>query len=628
MASNGKLAYSSLAELKATHSSLLKRYGEFDNPESLGTQPQPPDLMAQVQEFIQRGRATGAMLDNLDDRWDSQGLLDYWATVLYQAGDPEIKAHGRTSLEEFDPALAPELTEDKCPYLGLDAFQESNQQYFFGRDFLVKNLLELLRQQHLLIVIGPSGSGKSSLVLAGLLPALKQGQLPGSQTWRYFEPLIPGADPLISLARRVKPVAENAAWTARQVELFKQDPTQLRRLLEAQSSAPTVLIVDQFEELFTLTNDLSAARAFCDNLLHLVTDTPHIVILTVRSEFEAQVARLGDFFAPFQAGRFQVTPLSASQLREAIEKPADLAGLKFEAGLVDALVNDILGEPAGLPLLQFTLLELWRRQKNRVTWQSYKDLGGVREALTHEADRFYAKLLPQEQSVVRRVLTRLGWTDGGVEVLRNRVTRDVLHKAGGSPDSTDRVLGKLVKARLLRLTKDELAASGQTSLNDQFEVAHEALIRNWRSLVRWLEEERETMRQRLRLRAAAEQWRTHDKDPGGLLGGSLLAEALNYHDLDKLEEEFVQTSQAAAEAAEREAKAAQQREAEARQRELEQARELAEAERQRAEEQRRANRRLRWAVAALWLNSAKKQPSCRRPKRMRQRTKPRNRQVI
>jgi actin-related protein len=601
MISNGAQAYHSLTELKATHSRLLKSYGQFDQNEAWAPPRLPPELLAQMREFIRRGRATGAILDNLDDRWDSQGMLDYWATVLYQAGDAKDKETGRVALAEFDPELAPTLAESQCPYQGLSAFQEAKQQYFFGRDFLVQSLLELLSQQRLLAVIGPSGSGKSSLALAGLLPALKQGKLPDSQTWRYFDALIPGADPLLSLARRVKPAHEPAiAWQAQHVALFKQDPAHLRRLVEAQTSAPAVLVVDQFEELFTLANDQEAVSAFCANLLRLAEGGPHTVILTLRSEFEPHVARLGDFYAAFQQGRFQVTPLSASQLREAIEEPAKLVGLKFEVGLVEALVNEILGEPAGLPLLQFTLLELWRRrEKNRVTWQAYKTLGGAREALTHVADRFYENLIPQEQEIVRRALTRLGWTDGGVEVLRNRVAREVLHKVCGTPDGTDRVLDKLVNARLLSLTKDELMAADKVSPNDQFEVAHEALIRNWRRLVRWLEEERETMRQRLRLRAQAEQWRAHDKDPGGLLGGSLLAEALRYHDLDKLEEEFVQASQAAAEAAERASQEAQQREAEARQRELTQARELAEAERHRAEEQRRAIRYLRRAALAM-----------------------------
>src|SRR5262245_2149171 len=601
MISNGAQAYHSLTELKATHSRLLKSYVQFDQREATAPPRLPPELLAQMREFIRRGRATGAILDNLDDRWDSQGMLDYWATVLYQAGDAKDKETGRVALAEFDPELAPKLAESQCPYQGLSAFQEAKQQYFFGRDFLVQSLLELLSHQRLLAVVGPSGSGKSSLALAGLLPALKQGKLPDSQTWRYFDALIPGADPLVSLARRVKPAHEPAiAWQAQHVALFEQDPAHLRRLLEAQTSAPAVLVVDQFEELFTLANDQEAVRAFCANLLRLAEGGQHTVILTLRSEFEPHVARLGDFYAAFQQGRFQVTPLSASQLREAIEEPAKMVGLKFEAGLVEALVNEILGEPAGLPLLQFTLLELWRRrEKNRVTWQAYKTLGGAREALTHVADRFYENLIPQEQEIVRRALTRLGWTDGGVEVLRNRVAREVLHKVGGTPDGTDRVLEKLVNARLLSLTKDELAPADKVSPNDQFEVAHEALIRNWRRLVRWLEEERETMRQRLRLRAQAEQWRAHDKDPGGLLGGSLLAEALRYHDLDKLEEEFVQASQAAAEAAERASQEAQQREAEARQRELTQARELAEAERQRAEEQRRANRYLRRAAPAM-----------------------------
>jgi len=587
--------FPSFAPLRTAHSELLKRHRESGNT---------PEFLAEVETFIRRGQATGALLDAEDDRWASQSLLDYWVSMMYRAGHEPPEA----TLAEFDPALAPELDDVLCPYVGLDAFREGNHNVFFGRQRLVEEMVGWLKENSLLAVVGASGSGKSSLVRAGLLPALKAGAVPGSQGWHYYPTMVPGSSPLANLVRLVlnelieliEPSnVDEAESVQHHLARCQQEPGHLFHLINEFHRAPIVLVVDQFEELFTLCDDDSVRQAFIDNLLGLVqsseaSEARHIVILTMRIDFEPHVARLPTFQPLFEEAQVRVTPLNAGELREAIEGPAELVGLKFEEGVVDALLQDILGEPAALPLLQFTLLKLWEsREHNRVTWEAYRRLGGGRLALARSADQFYEGLIPEEQMTTRRILLRMVRPGEGLEITSNRIRRQTLYQAGEARDRIDRVLDKLVQARLVCLTK------GDTLADVQVEVAHEALVRNWPRLVDWLEEEREEMRRRLRLTAAAEQWAALGRDTEALLRGSLLDEALRYEDLNELEDEFVRASQAAVEEARRKEEEARQRELEQAQRLAEEQRRRAEAEHQRAEEQARAARRLRLLLAAL-----------------------------
>lgn len=560
--------FTSVAALKAAHSALLRRYREGlgagsvhdNNAQGLSA------LLPDIKNFIALGRETGAYIEAEDERAASQAYLDYWVSVVYRAGlERDESAHYEATLADFNPNLAPSLPEEACPYVGLDTFQEQNRNIFFGRETLVEEMLKRLDAERLLAVVGSSGSGKSSAVLAGLLPALKAGRLEGSGGWNYYPPMIPGANPLLNLALAVMPEGERQAiWVEKQAELFMGDAGHLRGLLEENAPGrPSVLIIDQFEEIFTLCNDEALLSAFVNNLLGLVTDEglQHRIILTMRTEFQEQMPRLDALYQLFQKGLVQIMALSESGVREAIERPAERAKLEFQKGVVDSLVKEIVGEPAGLPLLQFTLLELWRRRnRNRITMDAYESLGGARRALTNCANRFYEGLFPAEQVVAQRIFLRLSWTGDGVEVLRNRACRRELRKVGGSSDQVDAVLQKLVEARLVRLSRDEFAVGDRESLDDRFEVAHEALIRNWLVRATWFQAERDTLRQRVRLRSAAEQWKLHQEDPGGLLGGSLLDEALQYTDLDDLENKFVQKSKDAQESAQQEQEAARLRE--------------------------------------------------------------------
>lgn len=249
-------AFASLVALRAAHTDLLKR---------LRAEGESPELLATVEQFLARGVATGTLLVEEEDRWTAQSLLDYWNTTLYRAGTPTAD----TALADFDPRQAPELDDSMCPYLGLDAFSEAHADMFFGRRRLVAEVVERLGDQRLLAIGGPSGSGKSSFVRAGLIPALSSGAVSGSDQWRILPPLVPGSAPLDALDR-----ALNAAPSG--------SPAQ-----------PLLIVIDQFEETFTLCTDEAQRSAFFIRLVELTSDQSlgHRVIITMRSDFESYVAR-------------------------------------------------------------------------------------------------------------------------------------------------------------------------------------------------------------------------------------------------------------------------------------------------------------------------------------------------
>jgi hypothetical protein len=595
---SGASPFQNLKELRASHSGLLRRLREDGDVRR---------FTPEVVTFIRRGRATGARLDVEQDRWDAQRSLDYWSTMLYRVGLEPPEA----TLEDFDVSQAPKLSDDLCPYLGLDAFQKQDEENFFGRRELVSKMIGRLGGERLLAVIGPSGSGKSSLVRAGILPALERGALPDSEGWHYFErPMVPGSDPLANLARMLSPAsaAPSAAGLAEQVQNFLRRPDHLLGLLDGFGGKPSVLIIDQFEELFTLCDSEQMRQAFTDNLLHVIRSSGarHSVILTMRIDFEPFVARLPEFYSHFERAEERVTPFSAAELREAIEGPAGRVGLVFEEGVVENLLQDILGEPAALPLLQFTLLKLWEnRLYNRVTLDAYTTLGGGRLALARSADALYESMTPQDQKTVQRILLRMVRPGTGLEVTSSRIPVASLYVKSESSDRVERVLHRLIGARLVRLTE------GETPEDTQVEVAHEALVRNWPRLVEWLEDERAAMMMRRRLEAKAFEWVRLGGGQSGLLDAKQLREAERWLEsgealslgYDKSLPALVAASRAALEEAERQ-------EREARLREQEQARALEEAERGRIEEEkqveeerRNAKRLRRYArnLAALLL---------------------------
>jgi len=520
--------FPSLESLRAAHADLMRRWRDTDGRAA---------LLDEVEAFVAKGCSTGALLVEQDDRWAAQSILDYWTTTLFR----EHRDAGDVVLAEFDPSFAPELDDSQCPYVGLASFQEGKSTVFFGRERLSNDVLECLQTTRLLFVLGASGSGKSSLVRAGVVPKLRAGK----EVWNVLPPVVPGSQPLRNLCRAFRPVDAPPGWTAAAAEKLERNPAAVDELLPARQ---TLLCVDQFEEAFTLTPEGPARLAFFECLRRIASGggARHTVIITMRSDFEGQLLRVPSL-SPYFEDAIRVPPLNAAELREAIEKPAALIGLKFEDGLVDELLSQILGEPAGLPLLQFTLLELWeRRDRNRITWANYRSLGGARNALGVCADRFYSELLPEDRQTVKRILLRLVRPGPGYEITSGRIPRDSLTAIEAS-DRVKRVLDRLVEARLLKVSP------GETPADDQVEVAHEALVRNWPRLVNWLEDERRKIERQRWLTERAARWEQLGEEHEALLRGRDLTEAqqLDDQDLTALEQRYIQLSAEAALEAER-----------------------------------------------------------------------------
>ena len=455
-------AFPSLFDLRSSHVQLL----------ALQRKGTPFDALApEVAKFVIKARQTGAVLDADEQRLAAQGLIDYWLTRLDRTDVPFEDG----TLVDFDESLAPEIPDEKCPYVGLEAFREKDRPNFFGRAETLARALQILRERRFLAVIGPSGSGKSSIVLGGVVPMLKDGAIEGSKDWHYETPLAPGSASGKHLA---------AATGA---------------------GKPLVVIVDQFEELFTLIDDAASRVAFAKRLVD-IHESGGVVILTIREDYLPRLGALPELQELVRGGDLRATPLSASELREAIEKPAERINLKFESGLVDALVADVVGEPAALPLLQFTLWRLWtKRRRNRLTLETYREVGGGRLALARSADEVFEDLkMVQNQDTMRRILLRMVKPGAHSETTSSRVAIADLLRLGDDPARVQAVLDKLLAARLIRRT------------NDRVEIAHEALIRNWPTFVEWIEQKSAAMTELHRFEALADEWVRFGRESGFL----------------------------------------------------------------------------------------------------------------
>lgn len=527
VAASTPVPFQTLAALRGAHTELLNALHGLPDTGEL-----PAPFLEQVEALLRRGRATGALLDLDEDRSDAQVLLNYWTTVLYDAG-VAVRA---SLLEDFDAEAAAKSVGEGSPYRGLRPFGEEDAPVFFGRRRLVRRMAEVLEKHRLLAVVGLSGSGKSSVVRAGLLPELQQGGVPGAESWHTFPPVVPGSDPLGNLARATRPdgVAEEP-WRTRVASTADA-------LVEAYAGTTVLLLVDQLEELFTIAPAEQDRARFVEHLVRLATakDSSHRVVVTLRSDFEPQLGRYPALQALLgEDTTVRVPPLDPAGLRTAVEKPAARQGLSFEPGLIEELVHQVVGEPAGLPLLQFTLQKLWEKREGRViTWSAYRALGGnVREILARSADATYNSFnLQEDRDVVKAVFGRLVEPAAAGEVTSHRVPRASLYDIGAARGRVDRVVDTLLADGLLRLTP------GATPAEDHVEVTHEALIRNWPQLVDWVEETRQSKRNRLQLAAAAKAWEEHQRDPSYLLKGLRLAEAQEYGDLAPLESDLVAES--------------------------------------------------------------------------------------
>jgi hypothetical protein len=432
-----------------------------------------------------------------------------------------------------------------CPYLGLAAFGPGDEAFFHGRQALVTHLVRRLTDRlgdpRPLIVTGASGSGKSSLLRAGLVPAVGRGELgaPGSSRWPTML-LTPTADPVATLAARLADMVPGNP-EGRYAETIRAGGPPLvaaLREIRAAGTGTVVWIVDQFEELFSLCDDEPDRKAFIRALALLAAGIddvpPHLVVIGVRSDFYGHCTGYDDLTTALEGGQVVVHAMTAAQTRTAIEEPARLAGLTVAPGLVELLLADLgtntpgvegggAYEPGRLPLLAHALRQTWQhRTDGELSIDAYRLAGGIQGGLAATADRIVDRLDPDGQIIARRLLTRLvKLSDSGEDTRRNVPIRQLTTTAGGADLSTT-VLSALAAddARLV-------TADGPTVT-----LTHEALITAWPRLRGWLNDDRAHLLVAQRLVDAAEEWIRHDRDPSLLYVGARLTEAAQWADPD------------------------------------------------------------------------------------------------
>ncbi|MEC4818235.1 MAG: CHAT domain-containing protein [Scytonema sp. PMC 1069.18] len=422
-----------------------------------------------------------------------------------------------------------------CPYQGLEKFTEEKAEYFFGRDKATSQLVAAVNNRPLVAVIGASGSGKSSLVFAGLIPQLRRDIV---NNWVILS-FRPGKNPFESLAVALISALNLPEDSRRlaQLELdvnLKGDRSTLQNFITDLTHGDrlggevtrVLLIADQFEEIYTLCTDASDRKIFLDSLLQAVKDAPFFtLVLTLRVDF---LSRALDDYEPFGRAlqEYQLEPvvrMNRSELEEAITRPATQLGFEFEEGLSNTIINDIQDGDGRLPLLEFTLTQLWKQQHSgRLTHQAYKDIGGVEKALANYAEGVYADLSESEREKAQRVFIQLVQPGEGTEDTRRLATSEEVGR-----DNWDLVT-RLADKRLVVTNRNELTNE------ETVEVVHEALIRHWGRLRGWMQENRKFRVWQQGLMVALQQWVDSHKSPRmleavvgwvwwGRAGGSLLS---------------------------------------------------------------------------------------------------------
>ncbi len=562
-----------------------------------------PNLPQQIDDVIQKATAKRPSARYSD------------ALAMVDAFRQAVRGQTATTVLTSQPVTIHADGEINNPYKGLRAFQERDAADFYGRERLTQQLISRFSENRFLAVVGPSGSGKSSLIKAGMIPALRQEAIPGAHKW-FIADMVPGTHPLEELELALLPIAVNPPPSL--LEPMQKDERgmlrTIRRILPDEEDATLLLFIDQFEELFTLVEDDKRRQHFLNSLLEALNAprSPLRVVVTLRADFYDRPLQIQPLAQLFKENSEIILPLTQEELTWAIQEPARQTGVGIEPSVITAMVADVVEQPGALPLLQYALTELFEeRQDHTMTLAAYDALGGVSGALALRAEELYASFEPAGQEATRQLFLRLVTLGEGVEDTRRRVRQsevEGLKIAEGATDfasQTSAVLTAFGRYRLLTFDRD------LTTREPTVEVAHEALLREWPRLRRWLEGSRENVRLQRLLAASAAEWITAEKDSGFLLRGSRLDLFADWSDrsnlaLTQTEDSFLTASITARQQRRAEEQARQRRE-------LEIAQQLAATERQRAEEQELSAQNLRrraiylgiaLVIAAIWAIAA------------------------
>ena len=451
----------------------------------------------------------------------------------YTAGQVSVLLAQITSTFQAKPF------DGRCPYKGLDVFEEEDAELFFGREKSVDDLVSRVKVSRTIFITGPSGSGKSSLVRAGLIYALKQGAIKElhSERWLY-ETMKPGRDPIDELAR----VASSFAGTLNAGEDIRSkglsDATVLAQWCEIAlkdgRDKRAVLFIDQFEEIFTQVGTKESERvAFLNMLTHAATvENGRVIILfSMRSDFVSNCATYPQLNALLNQQFVQIGAMQPEELVSAIAQPALRVGLRIDPDLIAQIINDMQGEPGALPLMQFALKDLFDAEQAKggmiaLTLTDYIQRGGIRKSLERHADDLFAKLSEHEQELARSIFSGLIEIGRGTQDTRRTALFDELIPADAQNADVQAVIQKLADARLI--TTDEQGTKETVT------ISHEKLIDAWPWLRKLVNENREVIALQNEIAADAKEWDDHKRESSYLYSGARLANAREQLDAEKL----------------------------------------------------------------------------------------------
>lgn len=470
-----------------------------------------------------QAQGDGIAVGSISIGGDVSGAISIGHTIGYTAEQVSLL------IKQITTTFQPKPFDGRCPYKGLDVFEEEDAELFFGREKLVEDLVARVRDSRTLFITGPSGSGKSSLVRAGLLHALRGGALEPlhSERWLY-ESMKPGRDPLGELARVVSGLAgstsagdeirekgrTDAAIFARWCEIVLKDGRH-RRL---------VLFIDQFEEVFTQVNREEERAAFLDLLTHAATvENGRVILLfAMRSDFLSNCATYPELNALLNREFVQIGAMGPDELVSAIAQPALRVGLRIDPDLVAQIINDMQGEPGALPLMQFALKDLFDAQQDEgsliaLTREAYIQRGGIHKSLERHADKTFAGFNAGEQELARSIFSGLIEIGRGTQDTRRTALFDELVPADVDTGEIETIVRKLADARLI--TTDE--QSGR----DTVTISHEKLIEAWPWLKKLVNENRDVIALQNEIAADAIEWEGRKRDASYLYSGARLVNA-------------------------------------------------------------------------------------------------------
>ena len=451
------------------------------------------------------------------------------------------------ALEPFLPGrYTRELKIDESPYAGLSSFQEADADRFFGRTRDIAAMVNRINDRPLIAVVGPSGTGKSSFVRAGLVPVLKRS----GTNWESLV-IRPGRNPLAALASIVAPLMSSSTT-------IEQDIQQQQKLVERLYAEPgyvgnvlrnrarrerrkILLFIDQFEELYTLVPDVQERMAYTACLSGIADDStsPIRVVLSIRSDFLDRVPEDERFMSELSQGLYFLTAPNREGLKDALVQPAEMAGYRFESpAMVDNMLEHLEATQGALPLLQFAATQLWELRdpsQRMLTESAYQSIGGIAGALASHADSVLAGMTTQERTLVRALFLRLVTPERTRAIVSVDELRELTKEAG----EMQRLIDHLVQARLL-VVQTGGGASGAT-----VEIVHESLLHSWPTLKRWLDEGQEDAGFMEQLRNSARQWQGKNFDNNLLWRGEMVEEAQRFQrryrgELPQVQADFLQ----------------------------------------------------------------------------------------